>query len=559
MSSSASPSPAAEGAEEVQVLGVKAPTPSRLRQGRVTEWGEVMTEERATKVIKANLEAIVYRFEPPNRLDDPFVRAALILANPGIEQWLKQDVTSYYPLIEEIDTDTSVQIVDQFDRILGLMTLAVDGVTVNGKSHLLYTLSKGIHAIFEKLQHLLDQVHVTGAEVDDCLQTIDAVLRKYNGEFANIAADNAAFTVLERVIDKLKQYRILLTRDSGHCIDLPCKDTGELQSLRPILDLAKNIIEFVNIDRVDSIIAKAVNRRQMLTPKKGSVWPKTRFYRVTDTLESAISYIPFLLCARQNAEFVEYYDSRSDDRKTSVDALLDECTPLNIRRLGRALTLFAPYKVANKMTSCRETPMSAYLPIVHALRNELNASLRTLPDWDSVFCHGSREQIADSNRPRFNFTGAPPNGRRVGLLDYYHIWCYLVDPFARDLQPQIPISRKAHHVQQMIDFYLPLPDLLADGSNRDEFDQVRSLALLCYFENPISFSLIFYFNRSKKEPFNKYTCVPNDAYNHVNYQCYRSQKCERVPRKIGSSSKFNRGHGRIFSLSPSHHHLRKVR
>ena len=129
MSSSASPSPAVEGAEEVQVLGVKAPTLSRLRQGRVTEWGEVMTEERATKVIKANLEAIVYRFEPPNRLDDPYVRAALILANPGIEQWLKEDVTSYYPLIEEIDTDTSVQIVDQFDRILELMTLAVDGAS----------------------------------------------------------------------------------------------------------------------------------------------------------------------------------------------------------------------------------------------------------------------------------------------------------------------------------------------------------------------------------------------------------------------------------------------
>ena len=92
-----------------------------------------MTEERATKVIKANLEAIVYRFEPPNRINCPYVRAALILANPGIEQWLKQDVTSYYPLIEEIDTDTSVQIVYQFDRILGLMTLAVDGVTVNGE------------------------------------------------------------------------------------------------------------------------------------------------------------------------------------------------------------------------------------------------------------------------------------------------------------------------------------------------------------------------------------------------------------------------------------------
>ena len=29
----------------------------------------------------------------------------------------------------------------------------------------------------------------------------------------------------------------------------------------------------------------------------------------------------------------------------------------------------------------------------------------------------------------FNMDGAKPPGRKVGLIDEYHIWCFLMDPF----------------------------------------------------------------------------------------------------------------------------------
>ena len=48
-------------------------------------------------------------------------------------------------------------------------------------------------------------------------------------------------------------------------------------------------------------------------------------------------------------------------------------------------------------------------------------------DW--ITGPGSAKVIGDVIGCRFNMDGAKPTGRKVGLIDEYHIWCFLMDPF----------------------------------------------------------------------------------------------------------------------------------
>ena len=143
----------------------------------------------------------------------------------------------------------------------GLATLACDGVTILGKSYLLYTIAKGQYVLFEGLQHLKSKSHVTEAEVEDGAKKIECALIKLkdNGGVANLAVDNAAREIArsacQRIVIKLPGYPpILVTRDPAHCLDLPAKDTTVATFLKDIMEQAKGIIKFVNTDNIDSVL-----------------------------------------------------------------------------------------------------------------------------------------------------------------------------------------------------------------------------------------------------------------------------------------------------------------
>ncbi len=42
---------------------------------------------------------------------------------------------------------------------------------------------------------------------------------------------------------------------------------------------------------------------------------------------------------------------------------------------------------------------------------------------------GLAKKIKDMIDCCFNMDGAKPPGRKVGLIDEYHIWCFLMNPF----------------------------------------------------------------------------------------------------------------------------------
>ena len=84
----------------------------------------------------------------------------------------------------------------------GCSSISVDGVTVNGKHQLLYTITKGVISVFEKGTALQDKEHVKEADVLDILQTIKRVKDKYGGSITQGSMDNAATSVMNMAISE---------------------------------------------------------------------------------------------------------------------------------------------------------------------------------------------------------------------------------------------------------------------------------------------------------------------------------------------------------------------
>ena len=81
---------------------------------------------------------------------------------------------------------------------------------------------------------------------------------------------------------------------------------------------------------------------------------------------------------------------------------------------------------------CRENfPLSCYPLLVQGLRNDLNKGLNVdNGKFDVILGKGSRKEVADMIRERFNMDGRDPSGRKVGSLDRKDLMCFLVDPFS---------------------------------------------------------------------------------------------------------------------------------
>lgn len=93
-------------------------------------------------------------------------------------------------------------------------------------------------------------------------------------------------------------------------------------------------------------------------------------------------------------------------------------------------SLTVHFKRVHGLCSRSTMPLSAYLLLVQALRNEINMGLNDGDgNFDTVLGDDSRLEVAKMIRERFNMDGTDPSGRKVGLLDRVHLMCFLVDPF----------------------------------------------------------------------------------------------------------------------------------
>jgi hypothetical protein len=139
-----------------------------------------MNKTVAEKIIRANGEAMMSRFEPIDRILDPFAQNALAVSHGiALLKYIPCDQkTVYTNFISPLDLEVTERIQERMAKIAGNMTLSIDGVTVLKSSHLLYTLSKGSISLFQSATQLGAFTHVTDREVADGVAKLVALSGK---------------------------------------------------------------------------------------------------------------------------------------------------------------------------------------------------------------------------------------------------------------------------------------------------------------------------------------------------------------------------------------------
>jgi hypothetical protein len=145
----------------------------------------------------------------------------------------------------------------------GHISVAFDGVTVLGHSHVLYTVSKGDTSMFVDMTRLGEQAHVTEAEVIDAVIKLQNVREAIGGSICSAAVDNGANTsvaqggVIEKYAEEYpEEPKMLRTRDPGPCIDLVAKDSAKVECFADLLSATREIVKFLSIDRIGGIVDK---------------------------------------------------------------------------------------------------------------------------------------------------------------------------------------------------------------------------------------------------------------------------------------------------------------
>ncbi len=84
---------------------------------------------------------------------------------------------------------------------------------------------------------------------------------------------------------------------------------------------------------------------------------------------------------------------------------------------------------AHRLCSRNDAPLISYVLIVQGIKNAVDRIIEGEDGkFDRILGPGSADTISYVIDSRFNLDGAKPRGSKVGLIDEYHIWCFLMDP-----------------------------------------------------------------------------------------------------------------------------------
>ena len=117
---------------------------TRLRRATsMRSYVKIWSKQKADIAIKAIIETIISRFEPPERIEDTFFLAELNLTAPGLVKLLPTAETVFSKYLPEIDLSCCKQSETYSSRIPGDFTIRCDGVQVGNHNHILFTKSEG--------------------------------------------------------------------------------------------------------------------------------------------------------------------------------------------------------------------------------------------------------------------------------------------------------------------------------------------------------------------------------------------------------------------------------
>lgn len=138
----------------------------------------------------------------------------------------------------------------------GLINVAFDGVTVNGKHKTIYCASIGGFTMFFKWTDLKSNDHVSAEEVKSSVEICNQIKALLdNREIASLPVDNASRYVANETAVSLViagGYGPIVLRDPAHCVDLPAKDMAGLSFVKEGVDWCSEICECVELLSPDS-------------------------------------------------------------------------------------------------------------------------------------------------------------------------------------------------------------------------------------------------------------------------------------------------------------------
>ena len=116
-------------------------------------------------------------------------------------------------------------------------------------------------------------------------------------------------------------------------------------------------------------------------------------------------------------------------------------------------SLTCHFKTVHLLTSRENFPLSAYSLLVQALLNDINKGVTK--EFAAVLGEEARDELTQLARERFNMDGKDPSGRKVGLLDRFHLMAYLCDPFGHEWRSTFKLKTPiATLVKEMIELYI---------------------------------------------------------------------------------------------------------
>ena len=104
--------------------------------------------------------------------------------------------------------------------------------------------------------------HQTKAEVDDAFKVCTDAMEEFDCGTASIPVDNAARGVAAEVCARLGG-STFLSRDPSHSLDLLSKDLVGTHVVKTVMKEAKEVRDFVKIDRIDSIRLEAAESGEL--------------------------------------------------------------------------------------------------------------------------------------------------------------------------------------------------------------------------------------------------------------------------------------------------------
>jgi hypothetical protein len=142
-------------------------------------------------------------------------------------------------------------------------------------------------------------------------------------------------------------------------------------------------------------------------------------------LKSSLAQSTFIALLPTNNSYKTYYRECSNVRKQELDAILQNCNHGCWQRMLMLINLAKVFHDAHKLCSRQNAPLSSYILIVQ-IKNAVDCIIKGEDEkFDQILGPGSAKVINNVIDCCFNMDGAKPPGSKVGLVDEYHIWCFL--------------------------------------------------------------------------------------------------------------------------------------